>query len=146
MVVAASPAYLARRGTPARPQDLVGHDCLRYDQVPTRTEWRFQEGGRSFAVPVAGSLVASDGAVLLEAALAGLGLAVLPSYMAAPHLADGALVGVLERFRRDELGIFAVHPHRRHVPPKVRAFVDFLVRRFAGAGWMAVPRARGKAV
>jgi DNA-binding transcriptional LysR family regulator len=137
LVVVGAPSYLARRGTPARPQDLVRHDCLRYSQVPVRSEWRFTSGGRPVAVPVTGSLVANDGSVLLAAAAAGLGLAVVPSYMAAPHLADGTLVTVLGGHALAELGIYAVHPHRSHVPLKVRAFIDFLVRRFSGAAWAA---------
>lgn len=131
-LVCAAPAYLARAGTPRVPEDLVHHNCLRYAWVSPRDRWRFTRGRRSFSVPVTGDLIANDGTVLVGAARAGLGVAVLPAFMAAPDLRAGRLVSLLDRYRRDELGIHAVHPHRRHVPAKVRAFVDFLASRFSG--------------
>jgi DNA-binding transcriptional LysR family regulator len=74
--------------------------------------------------------------VLREAAVAGLGLTVLPRCMVAPELAAGRLVSVLDRYpRHGEIGVYAVHPHRRHVPPKVRAVVDFLSAQFATPPW-----------
>ena len=88
----------------------------------------------------AGRFVAGDAGVLREAAAAGLGLAVLPSSMIARDLAAARLVA-LDGFPGRELGVYAVHPHRRHVPPKVRAFVDLLAARFARPPWRADHRA-----
>jgi DNA-binding transcriptional LysR family regulator len=98
-------------------------------------EWGFRGVSAGARVSGGGRLVASDAGVLKEAAAAGLGLAVLPSCFVAPELASGRLVVVLEGFPQRELGIHAVHPHRRLVPPKVRALIDFLAARFARPPW-----------
>jgi DNA-binding transcriptional LysR family regulator len=134
LVVVGSPSYLARAGTPRAATDLAHHNCLRYAQVSGSAEWGFRGLERVRQV-VEGSLVVSDGTVLREAAAAGLGLAVLPSFMVAAELASRRLVAVLDDLPSREIGIFAVYPHRRNVPAKVRAFVDFLVARFARAPW-----------
>ncbi len=134
LVVVGSPSYLARAGTPRSVADLAQHNCLRYAQVSGSAEWGFRGFERVRQV-VEGNLVVSDGTVLREAAAAGLGLAVLPAFMVAAELASRRLVPVLEELPRREIGIFAVYPHRRNVPAKVRAFVDFLVARFARAPW-----------
>ncbi len=140
LVVCGAPAYLARRGVPRAPADLLRHNCLRYANIPTRLDWRFRDRqGEVAIVPVTGSLIAGNGTVLREAAVAGLGLAVLPSHMIARELAAGQLKPVLTDFRRGEIGIYAVYPNRRHLPAKLRAFVDFLAARFQGARWVETP-------
>jgi DNA-binding transcriptional LysR family regulator len=126
LVVAAAPSYLARSGTRRVPEDLSQHECLRSAHIPANGEWGFRGVSSGARVSGGGRFVASDAGVLKEAAAAGLGLAVLPSCLIAPELASGRLVVVLEGFPRRELGIHAVHPHRRLVPPKVR--VDRLPR------------------
>lgn len=135
LVICASPAYLAAHGTPTSPADLVHHACLHYALVPLAHEWRFRKGRDRYVVPVRPRLTASDGTVLREAAVAGLGLAVLPAFMVAPHVADGRLALVLEGARRAEIGIHVAYAHREHVPRRLRLFVDHLVRRFAGDAW-----------
>jgi DNA-binding transcriptional LysR family regulator len=137
LVVCASPAYLARAGEPETPADLVRHNCLHYALVPLAGEWRFRDAGGPVSLPVRGNLVSTDGTVLREAALAGLGLAVLPSFMVAREVAEGRLRLVLEGRRRAEIGIFAVVAHRAHAPRRVRAFLDFLVKHFGRARWEA---------
>ncbi|HEU5054923.1 MAG TPA: LysR family transcriptional regulator [Kofleriaceae bacterium] len=132
VVVCAAPVYLERHGVPRAPEDLVHHNCLRYSLVSPRDRWRFRRGRRTVSIPVSGDLVSNDSSVLLGAARAGLGIAVLPTFIAASDLRAGRLIPLLDRFRGDDLGVHTLHPHRRHVPPKVRAFVDFLVARFAG--------------
>ncbi len=134
-VVVASPDYLARRGTPEVPEDLVEHDCLRYSGLDARVEWRFVGPDGPYSVPVRGPLVASDGAVLREGAVAGLGLAVVPTFMVADDLAAGRLVIVLDDHRDAPLGVYAVMAERRHLAPKVRVFVDYLAARFAEPPW-----------
>lgn len=131
LVIVATPAYLARAGTPEAPADLVHHDCLHYTLVPMPLEWRFRgTDGQPLHVPVRGSLTATDGAVLRAAALAGIGIAVLPSFMVADDLADGRLVPLLERFRRAEIGIHAMLAHRTGTPRRIRALLDHLVDHF----------------
>jgi DNA-binding transcriptional LysR family regulator len=132
----AAPAYLARRGTPASPNELVHHTCLRYSRQTAREEWAFIGGdGEPVDVSVDGPLALSSGALLREAAIAGLGLAVLPESEAAADLHAGRLVGVLDGTLRDaDMGVFAVHAYPHNLPARVRAFVDHL------AAWFRTPR------
>lgn len=130
-VVCASPAYLAQRGTPQTPDDLKAHDCLPNSNIARLHEWRFVGGeGRAWPVEVNGRLSANNGDALRIAALKGLGLAFLPSFIVGADLQSGALTSVLDRFVAQDMTLNAVYPHARHLSPKVRAFVDFLGRRF----------------
>jgi DNA-binding transcriptional LysR family regulator len=130
--VFASPAYLQARGTPTSPDDLKAHECLCYSNLGLSQEWRFvRPDGRPWPVEVHGRLHANNGDALRAAALAGFGLAVLPSFFVGRDLQSGALVSVLEEFMPQDSALYAVYPHARHLSPKVRAFVDFLAERFA---------------
>ncbi|HVU00345.1 MAG TPA: LysR family transcriptional regulator [Polyangiaceae bacterium] len=132
LVVCGAPSYLAARGVPETPEALVNHECLHYRLVSRAAEWRFRGGGgRPLAVPVRGRFEAANGGVLREAAIAGAGLAVLPSFMVAEDVRAGRLELVLEGARRAKIGIFAVTAHRTGAPPRTRAFLDFVARRFA---------------
>lgn len=123
----ASPAYLARRGTPRKPRDLLAHECLRFGLMSTRAEWQFRgPRGGMLTLEVAGRMVVNDAASLVEATVAGVGIAKLPSFLAEAPLARRDLVTVLDDFREPDLGVWAVHPAGRAPQPKVRAFVDFL--------------------
>lgn len=130
-VACASPAYLAEHGEPETPEDLATHDCLLYSYLSTANVWRFTaRDGREIPVAVTGSFRINNGIVLAEAAAAGQGILMAPSFYVAPHLRDGRLKRILGDYRLRELGIHAVWPQRGHVAPKVRAFVEFLARRF----------------
>lgn len=136
LVVLASPEYLRRRGVPRTPADFAGHNCLRTTWKTDSVEWGFRGISTSRGPAAGGNFVTGDGNVLRAAAVAGLGLALLPSCMAAREVESGALVVVtVEGFRAGDLGIYSAHPHRTQVPPKVRALVDFLALRFAKAPW-----------
>jgi DNA-binding transcriptional LysR family regulator len=129
VVVCASPEYLARRGRPLAPNDLIGHDCLRYSLDPIRHSWRFRgKKGGSIVIPVTGPLEANHGGSLRQAAIAGLGLVFSPSFYVAEAIESGALVTVLDEFCDVELGVFAVYPTGRLVPPKTRACIDHLAK------------------
>jgi DNA-binding transcriptional LysR family regulator len=141
MVVCAAPSYLARRGTPSRPEELLHHNCLRYAHLRVAEEWRFREGSREFSVPVSGDFVANDAALLRESARAGLGITILPSSILGPDLEAGWLRSILDDFSGAEIGVYAMYPHRQHVPPAVRALVAFLAQRFRAAPWA---RGRGR--
>jgi len=133
-VTCAAPAYLAARGTPLHPGELTSHNCLLYSYLSTGDTWHFPQPGRGdIAVPVTGTFRANNGDVLLEGAMAGLGIVVAPAFMAEPALADGRLVEILADYRDLGAAVHAVYPHNRHLPVKVRAFIDFLVNRFAYA-------------
>jgi DNA-binding transcriptional LysR family regulator len=135
LVVCASPEYLDRMGRPSSPEELVRHNCLHYGLVPLSGEWRFRGQEGPMAIPVRSNFTATDGTVLRQVALAGLGLAVLPSFMVAPDVAAGRLELVLEGHRRAEIGLYAVTAQGRQLPMRTRAFVEFLVRRFANVRW-----------
>ena len=119
-VLCASPDYLARRGEPERPLDLLSHDCLRHGA--SAGPWVV--GGER--LEVAGPLVSDNIAVLRDAALGGLGIAWLPRSMVDQDLREGRLRRVLPRTAERVLRLWAVIAHRRLVPAKVRVFVEFL--------------------
>ncbi len=129
-VVCASPAYWAERGVPTHPRELANHNCLIYAYLPAQNDWRFRGPGGPLTVRVAGNLKANNGDVLREAALAGLGVCLAPTFLVGDDLRAGRLATVLDAFVDDSLAVYAVYPHRRHLSAKVRAFVDFLAGRF----------------
>ena len=129
-VMVASPAYLARYGTPVRLADLAGHECMNYAYAAAGDEWRAAGPEGEDAMRVTGRLRANNGEVLLAAALAGGGIAMLPTFIAGAALASGRLVQVLPAWDNRTAAIHAVWPSGRHPSPKLRAFVDFLAERF----------------
>lgn len=147
LIAVASPEYLARKGKPKSPADLAWHDCLDYTLSTTGPEWRFVDrDGKEARARVAGPLKANNGDVLLEAALAGRGIALSPSFIAAPDLAAGRLADVFAPdWIGEELPIHAVYPAARHLSVKVRRFVDFLAARFAKAPWDSAAQIRRSA-
>ncbi len=124
LIVAASPDYLARRGVPRAPRDLVCHDCLRYTLMPAEREWCFDVGGERLVGPVTGPLAADSGTVLLEGALRGLGLVAIPDIEVRAELAAGRLVEVLADWPLPPRWLYGIYPHRAGVPPKVTVFLD----------------------
>ncbi len=143
LVVCGSPAYLSAHGEPRTPEDLVNHECLHYALVPRAGEWKFRREGRNLSIPTRGRFVATNGTVLREAALGGLGLIVVPSFMVAAEVATGELRIVLEGARKAEIGIYAITAHRTQLAPRVSAFLSFASKFFRRADW-SVPRLAGK--
>ena len=130
-VACASPGYLAEHGEPQSPEELASHDGLIYSYLASGNVWRFTtRDGREIPVAIAGPLRVNNGIVLAEAAIAGRGVLLSPSFYVAPMLRDGRLKRILADYRLPELGIYAVYPQREHVPPKVRVFIDYLAARF----------------
>lgn len=127
----ASPAYLAREGRPAHPSNLTRHNGLVFPTPLQNGVWHFVRDGETTAVAVHGSLQANTIEVLHELALAGLGVTLLPGYIAAADLREGRLEALMTQWRI-EAGTYlhAVHLPSRYLAPKVRVFVDFLVERF----------------
>jgi DNA-binding transcriptional LysR family regulator len=130
-VVCATPAYLAQHGTPQRPEDLAQHNCLSYAYFG-RSIWEFTRADEPHAVAVGGNLSANESMVLLEAALADMGISLQPRYSVGAHLRSGALVQVLPDYEPQQLGIHALYGTRRQMPPALRALLDFLIERLAG--------------
>jgi len=130
-VACASPGYLAEHGTPEAPEDLAAHECLVYSYSATANVWRFTApDGREIPVALTGTFRINNGIVLAEAAAAGHGILLTPSFYVAPQLREGRLKRILAGYRLPELPIHAVYPERAKVPPKVRVFIDFLAARF----------------
>lgn len=133
-VLVASKAYLKRAGTPQQPADLAAHNCLHYPRPQERPAWTFEPQARAGArervtVPVAGSLAANNSEALRDAALAGLGITLLPDFSAQAALQAGKLVAVLPGWA--PVGSFAdrivaIRPYAAHVPRAVSLFVDYL--------------------
>jgi DNA-binding transcriptional LysR family regulator len=131
-VALAAAAYLERRGTPQRPRDLADHDLLLYGNE----QWRFRVGERWESVRGRPRLRADNGDMLRAAAEAGLGICVLPSFIAAPAIEAGTLRPLLHDFALEEGALHAVMPPGRATTARVRALVDFLVARFGPEpGW-----------
>jgi DNA-binding transcriptional LysR family regulator len=133
--VVASPAYLGRHGTPRRPADLSAHACLRFTKSGTavRTTWPFGKGKRATEVPVSGRLISDDFVVLRKAAERGLGIARLPIVVVHEALRAGTLVNLLEGHAPPPTPVHILHAGGRHVPPRTRAFIDFVHPRLAQA-------------
>jgi len=132
-VICASPDYLRTRGTPDHPHALREHNCLTYTNFG-RSEWRFGDGqGEEVQVEIRGNLTANEAFILMEAALAGAGIAQLPSYLANPLIKRGELIELLPQWSPPELVIWGVYLSRRHLPATVRTLLDFLVERFRDA-------------
>ncbi len=133
-VLVASPAYLARHGVPALPVDLERHRCLSYANFG-KSLWELTRGGETARVAVSSHFSANEATTLLRAALAGGGIALQPTYLANPHIASGELQALLPGWELPVMAINALYTSRRHQSPAVRALLDFLVARFAGAPW-----------
>ncbi|NYZ15044.1 LysR family transcriptional regulator [Azospirillum sp. RWY-5-1] len=129
-VVCASPGYLARNGSPVTPEDLMRHNCLLYTNVPAAEQWSFQVDGETRTVRVSGNLRTSNGDLLRAAAIAGVGITVLPTFLIGDALQSGAVRCLLPEYYGGGSTVYAVYPQNRHLSPKVRAFVDFLAGRF----------------
>ncbi|WP_019996636.1 LysR family transcriptional regulator [Aureimonas ureilytica] len=132
LALAASPHYLAARGTPRRVADLAAHECLGYTLSPMlgADRWQFGPDG-AVAVAISGSLRANNGDALVAAALAGQGIVYEPTFLLGDELRAGRLVQLRLDHPPSELpGVFAVHAMNRRPPAKVRALFDFLAERF----------------
>ncbi len=132
-LICASPGYLEKAGVPKAPTDLAGHSCLTFRTQPGATVWRFRGPAGPSVVRVSGSMFANDGENLSAAAVAGLGLVLLPLWLVGHEIKRGQLREVLDDYRPDPevTPLFAVYPRQQHLPPKVRAIVDLLVERFS---------------
>ncbi|MGE0747540.1 MAG: LysR family transcriptional regulator [Rhodospirillales bacterium] len=145
LIVCAAPSYLAGRPAPERPADLARHDCLVFSPLGWGGKWGFVAESGVGWVTVSGSLATDSGEVLREAALAGLGIALLPAWAVADALADGALVRLLPRHPLPSSTVYAVYPSNRMMSAKVRAFVTFLARRFGrNPDWRTAHRPPGR--
>jgi DNA-binding transcriptional LysR family regulator len=133
--ICGSPAYFRQHGQPTRPEHLLQHNCLRYSLIRPDHEWRLYERGERFPLNVEGNFQTTNGTMLREAAIAGLGLAILPRFMTHDALDEGRLVTVLADFAPKPIGIYAVRRGGRHAPPLVTALVRALENALRGPPW-----------
>lgn len=126
--IVAAPRYLAGRGTPVHPRELLAHDCIgyRFESSGQLERWEFEKGGEKMTLSVSGRLVMNDTAVMLDAAEDGIGIANLISSYTERHVADGRLVQLLADWTTPLPDLMLYYPDRKRVPPKLRALIDFL--------------------
>lgn len=129
-VYCASPDYLQRCGTPSRPDELASHDCLPYGHG-RQVQWRFVEQGKARVVTVCGRMRANNGDLLREAAISGMGITYLPTFIVGEALAEGKLVAVLQDFAPEPLQLSAVYPQHRQSARPVQALIEFLRERLS---------------
>jgi DNA-binding transcriptional LysR family regulator len=122
LILCASPEYLIRRGAPRAVSELSAHNLL----TGSSEFWRFSEGGREVNFRPQGRWRCNSGAAVLDAAIHGLGLCQLPDFYVREALDDGRLTSLFDDQRPPDEGVWAVYPHRRHAPPKVRLMIDHL--------------------
>jgi DNA-binding transcriptional LysR family regulator len=139
-VLCASPAYIEQHGSPRTPADLAVHRCITH-AYGNRAEYRLRGSDGLVTVPVQGALSSNETAVLRQAALAGAGIAMLPTYYVANDLRRGALVPLLSGHEPETLGVHAVYLSRRFQPLALRLLVDWLAECFGGEPppWDRVP-------
>ena len=129
-VLAASPVYLREHGMPASPADLQRHRCLTYGHSTTLQRWQLGRDGAAINVTVNSVLCSNNGDVLRSAALAGRGIAILPTFLIGADLKEGRLSTVLPGYPPPQLGIFALYAPNRYLAAKTRVLIDFLAARF----------------
>ena len=135
-VVCGTPAYFEKHGVPKQLEDLGRHNCLAFNlQGGQQRGWYFQQDGKPLTVKVNGNLDCNDGELLHHWACEGLGLAWRSTWEIQNELASGALITVLDEFALDNYDIMAVYPQQRHVPAKIRFFVDMLKKVYAQPGY-----------
>jgi len=122
----ASPDYLREHGEPDTPEALLGHNAL----MQGTESWRLMDGDKTISIHPRGRFKADNGIALAAAALAGLGIAALPDFLIADHVASGALVRVMTRYPPPEAGLYVVRPPAAHPARKIRVLTDLLIEHF----------------
>ena len=122
----ASPSYLEARGTPLTPDDLEYHQGLLYKSSLNQVHWQSTKANQIQRYKIQSKVVSNNGMALLEMTKAGLGISNSPSFFVKEALASGELVEILSEYKQKPLDIYVVYPNRRHLPAKVRAFIEFL--------------------
>ena len=133
-----SPAYLAEHGAPAEPEALRQHACISASQSRT-AEWQFLRDGKLHTVPVSGRMRLNNGELARDAAIAGLGIVYMPTFITGAALHRGALVPLLTDWTAPATAVYAVYPQHRQASLIIRAFSDFLIDAFGRGGYCAWP-------
>ena len=131
LVPVAAPSYLAQRGTPKKPEDLISHDALVFG-VGDWAAWKYTNSRQAGTIAVAPRMHSTSSEALRVAALEGAGISLLPTFLVGDDLCAGRLQPLLTRWNFGALGIHALYPQRRYHPARLRAFIDLLVAHFGG--------------
>ncbi|AID31004.1 MULTISPECIES: LysR family transcriptional regulator [Mesorhizobium] len=128
MAAVAAPAYLENRAIPRHPQELHQHQCIKFERPGGGNfyRWEFARGKRALEIAIEGSLTVNDTELMLNAVLDGVGIAYMFEYQVRPWIEQGRLVRFLEAWSPSFPGFYLYHPSSRHVPPALRAFIDFV--------------------
>jgi len=124
-IVAASPEYLANNPIPGTPEDLKQHRCIVFSYHITSI-WPFMKDGIDYSVKVPAALKTNNPDVLLESTLSGMGVTLMPTFLAGDAIRRGELRQVLQNYQTIDLDIYVVYASRHHLPVKIRVFIDFL--------------------
>jgi DNA-binding transcriptional LysR family regulator len=132
-VMCVSPTYLERMGTPQSPDELKEHQCLVYSLLRDWEYWLLTDDkGEVIKTKIHPYLKATTGEFLRDAAVNGLGIILVPSFIVYKEIERGDLIPLLNEYKRPQIDAFAIYPQTRHLSQRVRTFVDFLVKRFEG--------------
>jgi len=140
VIVFASPEYLAKKGTPKTPQDLQQHDWISLSLFSSPLTWEFEKKGQKQSVQkqkvqMHSQLKSNSVAAVVALAKSGQGISALSKFVVQDYIDQGLLQPLLTDYELEASGIYAVYPHREHVPPKVRIFIDFLSKHCQNATW-----------
>lgn len=132
-ILCASPAYLESTGTPQSPVELIDHRCMVYNLISNLEYWNlFDAANQLIKTRITPYLKASNGEFLRDAAIDGQGIVLLPTFIVYREIERGTLAPILTNYHAPPLAAYAIYPQTRHLSQRVRAFVDFLVKRFEG--------------
>ncbi|NNM40929.1 LysR family transcriptional regulator [Vibrio plantisponsor] len=125
-VLCASPEYIKRNGSPQKPSDLIGHNCLVYSYFRGGSEWTFEQQHNEFKVIPKGNFIVNNSEAIRRALIEGLGVGQLPTFLVSKDILSGKLQPIMTPYSLPEHAIYAVFPERKHLPHKVRAFMEFV--------------------
>ena len=126
LAVCASPDYFEQYGKPNDLKALSHHNCLIHHNLPEQNQWSFLEKGKTKRIQVQGNFSANSSHALKQAAINGLGIAMLPDYSISSEIKDGRLVSILSEYCPYDVNVYAVYPFTRHIAPKLRVYLDFI--------------------
>ncbi len=130
LVLVASPEYLQKHGTPQVPADLINHRCLSYGHTTSMQRWHLTERGQPISVSIGSCMSSNNGDALRDAAVRGIGISSLPTFIVGEDISAGRLKVVLPDNRPADLTIHALYAPNRYLAAKTRVFIDFLIERF----------------
>lgn len=139
MVTVATPEYLKNRGTPQHPRDLKDHEYIIYTDLRKSNDVTFTEDGEPLVIRVDGSLLTNNTEGLRTALISGLGISKAPKWLVGDLLKSGDVISILDEYQNDPVAVHAVYPSGRHLPSKVRCFIDYFADYFSCCDLIADP-------